>query len=194
MIESQWENVLASFVHDGSQLRIVDYGCGQGLAGVFLAGAGANNAVRSARTIVLVEPSPIALTRAEAVYRALAPESEITCLCKAFDDVSKNDLAYDGEVKSLHLFSNVLDVNGYDRFGLLSKALTVGGHTILAVSHDRDHDGGSERIHSLDRALNDPSLQNCVKIGRSNIIKFNCNNTNKSAAIYWHCDLDIRNG
>lgn len=193
MIESQWENLLPSYAHHGGPLRIVDYGCGQGLAGLLLAKLGAKSPLSVARQIMLIEPSPVALVRAEAVYRSLAPESEISCICKCFDDVSEEDLAHRELVPSLHVFSNVLDIKGYDRFGLLSKALTAGEHTILAVSHDRDHDGGSERIRSLDRALRAPAMADQLTVGRSDIRKFKCSNPSQSDAIYWHCQMEVNN-
>lgn len=194
MIESQWNTLLKSYNYDGNSLNILDYGCGQGLAGIFLAGTGVDNPIKSAKRIVLIEASSTALARAATVYRALAPDSEIICVCKEFDKIVALDLGRDSEISSLHLFSNVLDIPGYDKFELLRKSMVKGKHTILAVSHDRNHDGGSDGIHSLDVALKDPSMANLARIDRSDIKQFECSNPGKSKAIYWHCDLEVTDG
>lgn len=188
MIQSQWANMSHLYPVDHAVDRLIDYGCGQGLAGLLLHDNLDDDLFDSITKIILVEPSAIALVRAEAVYRCIAPNSEIYCINKEFDDVKSSDLQPDGSTLSVHVFSNVLDINGFDQERLLKQALTPGMHTILAVSHDRDQFGGSGRIRALKAAIEKPASQ--YSILNSDIAQFNCDTNLKSAAISWLCTLE----
>jgi hypothetical protein len=200
MIKSQWETVSTDLsANPSTPFRLIDYGCGQGVAGLLLSDNLGSGILRSAKKIVLVEPSEVALVRAEAIYRHLAPNCPIFCVRKPFDDLSEDDLMSNCDLESLHIFSNVLDINTFDQFRLFEKILTKGKHTILAISHDRDHDGGSGRIRELEaeirrvagvsRAQNPP-----IAVSKSSIRTFKCNNTNRSGAIVWFVNLDVLHG
>lgn len=193
MIASQWAQ-LAPFLNvDDIQFRLIDHGCGQGLAGLLLSDHLGGNLLASARSILLVEPSAPALVRAEAIYRGLAPHCPITCIRKPFDDLTHDDLAPDEAIETIHLFSNVLDIDGFDHIELFRKMLNVGRHNVLAVSHDRDHDGGSSRILDLKAAVEDPGMGRWLSVGFSEIAQFTCND-GKSDAIAWFMQMDVSDG
>ncbi|HEV7266741.1 MAG TPA: hypothetical protein VGN83_17740 [Falsiroseomonas sp.] len=153
MIESQWREVCSWMPLNDDHFRLIDYGCGQGLAGLFLFDRLGKDWFGNAAKIVLVEPSAAALIRAEAIYRGIAPSCPIFCVRKKFDDLSDDDLVPDRDLDSFHIFSNVLDIAGFDHFEIFARMLTEGRHTVCVVSHDRDHNGGSTRINDLKAAV-----------------------------------------
>jgi hypothetical protein len=191
MISSQWRAILDLVPSFDRPIRLVDYGCGQGLAGLLLFDKFGGKLVKQLAKIVLIEPSPCALVRAEAVYGAIAPGVPIFCVNRRFDDVQMDDLVPEDGLASVHIFSNVLDITGFDQFALLSKSLTPGRHTILAVSHDRDFDGGSERIHALKKAVDDANCSKWLTVESSEIATFKCEGG--KPAISWVAQLDMTN-
>lgn len=191
MISSQWNEICAFMNFTGKAYRLVDYGCGQGLAGLLMFDNLKSDLFSLVEKIVLVEPSPFALIRAAAIYRGIAPNAMVQCVCKGFDALNADDLAHDPDLPTIHVLSNVLDVPGYDHFGLFEKMLDVGSHSIIAVSHDRDHDGGSERIIAIKEAIEACEESGSVKILFSETYKFQCDNNQKSDAIAWFMQLDI---
>jgi hypothetical protein len=141
--------------------------------------------------VVLVEPSEIALSRAEAIYKRIAPNAQILCINKIFDDLHVDELALNQDLHSVHIFSNVVDIDGFDHISLLNKLLAVGGHTVLAVSHDRDFDGGSARFHDLAREVKAREMRKLLSITRSKIGKFKCQNGSQSDAIWWFLQAEV---
>lgn len=102
------------------QLEIVDYGCGQGLASIcyhdFIK---EQNPLQKITKITLIEPSPLALSRAELLCSCFYPNAEIIAVNKQFDDLIAEDIRISSEVLTLHLFSNILDVVSYDLHHLI---------------------------------------------------------------------------
>jgi len=102
------------------QLEIVDYGCGQGLASLcyhdFIK---EHNPLQKITKITLIEPSPLALSRAELLCSCFYPNAEIIAVNKQFDDLIAEDIRISSEVLTLHLFSNILDVVSYDLHHLI---------------------------------------------------------------------------
>ena len=194
MIESQWKNVAGALATIDPPGLMIDYGCGQGLAGLHAHDLTQGHILGEVRDIALIEPSALALARAAALYARLAPAATVSCVCKPFDDVKKRDVPHHGAGKALHLFSNSLDVLGFNPLKLLSKTLRSGHHTILSVSHDREFNGGTPRIQSVKAALEDPSLASEVTIRRSTLERFTCDNPSRSKGVAWLCELEVRDG
>lgn len=193
MIKSQWAEICAWMEIDNkneSEFRIIDYGCGQGLAGLMMFDIFGRNLFEFTSKITLIEPSDTALIRAEAVYSSMAPGSEIYCIHKYFDDLLAADLQGVKNIETIHIFSNVLDIDRIDQFTLFRKALTPGRHAFIIVSHDRNFDGGSSRIFKLKEWL---ELQHSVSIFHSDLRRFKCNNPSQSDAIGWFLQLDVSN-
>ena len=126
------ENVLTC-----KEIEIVDYGCGQGLATIcyhdFLLEHNLNQVVKK---ITLIEPSSLALSRAELLCSRFFPNAELVVLNKHFDELTKADLILSSKIPTFHLFSNILDVESYDlsHFSQIVKEQSVGDNEYVIVS------------------------------------------------------------
>lgn len=160
MVNSQWAHffTLHPALPNG-EVHLVDYGCGQGLGM-------ANVLDRCLRWqvtgITLVEPSTDALARARAVAGLYLPQVACNAINTRIQHIGANPLPASAATHYLHLFSNVLDITGFQPDRMLAHILrTPGMHTLWAVSHDRDHHGGTvlawQRLQHLASAA--PGLQ-----------------------------------
>lgn len=108
-------NKLQDRVVNSNQIEIVDYGCGQGLASIcyhdFIK---EHNPQQQVTKITLIEPSSLALSRAELLCSCFYPNAEIIAVNKSFDELTAKDIKVSSEVLTLHLFSNILDVESYN--------------------------------------------------------------------------------
>jgi ribosomal protein RSM22 (predicted rRNA methylase) len=193
MIQSQWEIVVNGFNANSQPLRIVDYGCGQGLAAVIISDCLGSRFSSKVKEVTLIEPSDVALIRAEAVYKNLFPRARVVCLNKTLDDLKRAHFS-ESEVRTLHIFSNILDIPAFDISKVFSSALTNGDHTVLAVSHNRDFAGGAKRLRAIKEEIDKVKYRKWIKIRSSKISEFNCGGGGKFAAISWYADLEIDRG
>ena len=119
------------------EIEIVDYGCGQGLATIcyhdFLQG---HNIEQMVKRITLIEPSTMALSRAELLCSRFYPDAEIIAINKQFDDLTNEDLSISPKIPTIHLLSNILDVDSYDlqHFSRIVKKESVGDNEYVLVS------------------------------------------------------------
>ena len=200
MTFGQWDTFLqsASFHDDCSvnSVRIVSYGCGQGLElsmlfdqiviGELATGMPLRNI---AKQVVLIEPSPVALARAYGVVKTYCPSSNVFTIQKKLDNVDVSELRLSPDDTTIHIFSNILDIPTFDSGVLFTKIFqTCGHHIILAVSHNREFAGGANRFRSLEKALTDNALDDWLSIQSSSIIEFNC--PNGMPAISWELRLE----
>ncbi|MEA2018299.1 MAG: methyltransferase domain-containing protein, partial [Campylobacterota bacterium] len=97
------------------KFNIIDWGCGQGFATMILLDYSKNENIKlDISDITLIEPSQLALSRGllhidvlkQQQYNIKAINSDIDCL-------EKVELEFDNEYKTLHLFSNILDVESF---------------------------------------------------------------------------------
>lgn len=100
---------------------VVDWGCGQALATCCLFDwlREANNVgMGRISRVHLIEPSPIALNRAtinvEAYRRQYDANFEAVEITKFINDVQQEDFRIDGAKTTVHLFSNILDIESVD--------------------------------------------------------------------------------
>lgn len=98
-------------------VNIVDWGCGQGLATITLLEKYDSLDVCY---ITLVEPSEIVLKRAALHCRKFSTSSKLKTVCKKLDDVISSDIKVQHNVPTIHLFSNILDIDDYSSQHLLS--------------------------------------------------------------------------
>lgn len=98
-------------------VNIVDWGCGQGLATITLLEKYDSLDVHY---ITLVEPSEIVLKRAALHCRKFATNGKLKTVCKKLDDVASSDIKVQRDVLTIHLFSNILDIDDYSSQHLLS--------------------------------------------------------------------------
>ena len=93
------------------EINIIDYGCGQAVATMcyadFLWKRGYKQKIRR---VTLIEPSEAALKRAALHVSVFFPDAEIVTINKEFDDLETKDIVCDEDVPTLHLLSNVLDL------------------------------------------------------------------------------------
>lgn len=175
MTKEQWDQVLPSVHIPPGRLRIVDYGCGQGLASALLFDHFGVELAKRTSNVVLVEPSAVALARAESVLSCYTGTADVRALNKRLDDLKAEDLKLNGEAHAIHLFSNVLDIDSFRHIELFNKILkTKGRHLILCVSHNRNFHGGSRRFHELSKVLNDPAHRGRFSVQESTIREFRC--------------------
>lgn len=119
------------------EIEIVDYGCGQGLATIcyhdFLLEQNSRQVVKK---IILIEPSSMALSRAELLCSKFYPGAEIVAINKNFDELTYDDLDLSSETPTVHLLSNILDVESYDlrHFSQIVKEQSVGSNEYVLVS------------------------------------------------------------
>ena len=120
-----------------TDIAIVDWGCGQGLATVcffdFLKNQGIPN---NTQKVILIEPSEQALERAKLhtnVY--LNDESKIQLVKKYLDDVKETDIETNQSI-TVHFFSNILDVPQIDlkKLAQLVGENVSGEHYFFCVS------------------------------------------------------------
>ena len=122
---------------DYREIEIVDYGCGQGLATIcyhdFLQG---HNIEQMVKKITLIEPSTMALSRAELLCSKFYPDAEIIAINKQFDDLTNEDLSLSPYIPTIHLLSNILDVDSYglQHFSQIVKEQSVGDNEYVLVS------------------------------------------------------------
>lgn len=105
-------------IHDfaNTDLQIIDWGCGQGLATICLFDFfnKHNLSLDLVKKVVLIEPSEVARDRAKTHVNAyLRDEDKIVVIGKYIDDVKVDDIVSDEPV-TLHLFSNILDIPSID--------------------------------------------------------------------------------
>lgn len=99
-----------------TDLQIIDWGCGQGLATICLFDFfnKHNLSLDLVKKVVLIEPSEVARDRAKTHVNAyLRDEDKIVVIGKYIDDV-KVDYIVSDEPVTLHLFSNILDIPSID--------------------------------------------------------------------------------
>ena len=120
-----------------NEIEIVDYGCGQGLATIcyhdFLF---ENRIEQKVKRIILLEPSSMALSRAELLCSRFYPDAEIIAVNKPFDNLTNNDLKISPDIPTIHLLSNILDIESYDlpHFSQFVKEQSVGDNEYVIVS------------------------------------------------------------
>ena len=106
---------------DSKSLKIIDWGCGQGLASLcFLDKLRKENISIKNPSVTLIEPSKQALNRAKIHLEAYLEEGTIECLNKFIDDVEIEDIVSDKTI-TIHFFSNILDIKSIDLKLLASK-------------------------------------------------------------------------
>ncbi|MCR4922276.1 MAG: DEAD/DEAH box helicase [Bacteroidaceae bacterium] len=119
------------------QINIIDWGCGQALATIFIFDyIKSRRLACSIQEVILIEPSNVALERAEFLINRINPNISIRSINKKLDEVTSNDLKFRNNIPVYHLFSNILDIGGID-LKHLSQILytnTSAFNTIICVS------------------------------------------------------------
>lgn len=103
-------------------INIVDWGCGQGIATVtFLEKYNTANVLN----ITLIEPSEIVLRRAALHCKKFAASACVHTVQKKLDEVNVMDIKRQSNIPTIHLFSNILDIDDYSTNRLLTLIDTI---------------------------------------------------------------------
>lgn len=128
---------LNNYIKSAETVDLIDYGCGQGLATMCYHDYIIDNCPRQqVRSITLIEPSSAALARAELLCSCFFPNATISAIQKSFDELIAADIQIKGDIPTLHLFSNILDVESYDLKALsdIVKSSYKGDNEFVIVS------------------------------------------------------------
>jgi hypothetical protein len=102
------------------KLNIVDWGCGQAMASISLFDfIIQNNHSPNINNITLIEPSEVALKRGALHVNSIPNESKIITINKDLDSLNKEDFVSHSSNPTLHLFSNILDIDMFSLVDLL---------------------------------------------------------------------------
>jgi hypothetical protein len=105
---------------EGGNIEVFDWGCGQALATcVLIDYLIEKNANLNVSSITLIEPSTVALESGRSLIRQMFQNDNSTdfvvrLVNKYIDDVSSTDLVSSPDSIKIHLFSNIIDVEGFD--------------------------------------------------------------------------------
>jgi hypothetical protein len=190
MVASQWHHAAPMIPSMLRPMRMIDYGCGQGLAGLLLHDIFGAAMFGQVQHLLLIEPSSVALARARAIYAHVAPHAELQMVCKPFDELQKGTSG--SKLENLHIFSNVLDIPSFDAAALLTKALQPGRNVIVAVSPDRDFRGGTPRLVDLKGRVESSALMAHLHVVQNDLTLFVCDNPGGSPAVLWVCEVNVR--
>lgn len=100
-----------------SKINVYDWGCGQGIASMVFLDLFRNIQIEK---IVLIEPSELSLKRAVLHLKAFNSEINVETICKKLDDITQYDFKKTNKGINLHLFSNILDIDGYSQNKLIN--------------------------------------------------------------------------
>lgn len=128
---------LNNYIKSAETVDLIDYGCGQGLATMCYHDYIIDNCPhQQVRSITLIEPSSTALARAELLCSCFFPNATVTAIQKPFDKLIATDIQINGDIPTLHLFSNILDVESYDLKALsnIVKSSYKGDNEFVIVS------------------------------------------------------------
>ncbi len=110
-LNKAFENI-PEILFDQPEINIIDYGCGQAIGTMcyidFIRQKGVSQNVKR---VTLIEPSEICLKRAALHVSAFCPYADIVTENKTFDDLDAADIVCDEEIPTLHILSNVLDLD-----------------------------------------------------------------------------------
>ncbi len=96
------------------EIEVYDWGCGQGTATICMLDFLKRRSIAPKfKQICLIEPSIAAVSRARSVITCYDADIEVKAITKKFDDLTISDFKR-SSVRKLHLFSNILDVEGFD--------------------------------------------------------------------------------
>lgn len=165
MVNAQWCYILDKISLPTQAFDLFDYGSGQGLACLKLHDQFAHRGMLgNVRNINLIEPSLVAIQRAAQVVGCCFPNANIATFNTDLDSVAVNTFERDDAAVSVHLFSNILDIESFDENKLISRILAAPGeHRLIAVSNNRGCEGGP-RVPALYKRLKSGEIDANYKV------------------------------
>lgn len=101
-----------------TNIEIIDWGCGQGLASISFLDY-YNENISNVKDITLIEPSEIALKRASLHVQKFNDKINIKTINKDLDSLSNLDFNSTNKNRKIHLFSNILDIDLFSLSNLI---------------------------------------------------------------------------
>jgi len=100
---------------EGEKFNIVDWGCGQAFATMILLNfANEKSIYLDISNICLIEPSKISLERGLLHIDILKQKDyTINSINSTIDSIEQKDITFDNNYKTIHLFSNILDIENF---------------------------------------------------------------------------------
>ena len=166
-----------------SKVNIVDWGCGQGIASMIFIETYNPETVNG---IILIEPSEIAIKRASLHIKKYNPAISIKTVCKKLDNLTEKDIQNSFAETTIHLFSNILDIDDYKQSHLIDLIETAQSKTnyFVCVSPHID-DIKTERLESFRRHFQ--------KKYDSFELLLDIQNSNTQNDSYWNCNNNYKN-
>ena len=97
------------------QINVIDWACGQGIGTLFLLDYIRQEKLScSIKEVILIEPSKIALQRAEFLVRSFNTCIKIRTVNKNINEITADELVFDSHLSIYQIFSNILDIGGID--------------------------------------------------------------------------------
>ncbi|MBR4325879.1 MAG: leucine-rich repeat protein, partial [Bacteroidales bacterium] len=154
-LNKAFENI-PEILFDHPEINIIDYGCGQAIGTMcyvdFIRQKGVSQKVKR---VTLIEPSEICLKRAALHVSAFCPDAEIVTVNKTFDDLDAADIVREEEIPTLHILSNVLDLDfDLDRFAELISDNLKGYNQFVCVGPYFGFSDKDKRMENLYLLLN----------------------------------------
>ncbi len=132
-----------------SNIRLIDWGCGQGIASMLFIERYGSEQVKD---ILLIEPSEVALGRAALHLKKYDEDLAIRTVCAKLDELESSIFTIEKDDCVIHLFSNILDIEEYSQERLIEliEETHTGNNYFICVS---PHITGieEERLNSFKR-------------------------------------------
>jgi hypothetical protein len=99
--------------------QVVDWACGQGIGSlIYLEHLTETSRLSECKYVTLIEPSEPAIKRA--AFHVTDKTKNLLTVNKDFDSLSNSDFEKDSSLASIHVFSNILDMQFYSLSALIS--------------------------------------------------------------------------
>lgn len=144
-------------VIEGRDIEIFDWGCGQALATCALIDYLIEKNINlNVLSITLIEPSTVALQRGRSLVRRMfqndsSTDSVLKLVNKYMDNLTCTDLVSEPDSIKIHLFSNIVDVEGFDLRQLYQLIVSSfqGINRIICTSPDNGRQQRLETFYDL---------------------------------------------
>jgi hypothetical protein len=132
-----------------SKVNIIDWACGQGIGSMLFFEKYGTAIVNN---VTLIEPSEIAIKRAVLHLKKYGLQISQKTICKKLDDLETTDFTNETADITIHLFSNILDIDDYSQKHLIQliESTLSGKNYFVCVSPYID-EIKTERLESFKR-------------------------------------------
>ncbi len=156
--------------YSGRGIILYDWACGQGLVSwLFLNQLAERRLKIKVTEVILIEPSAIALKRAEVLIRYIDKNVKLTTINRLLNDISEKELIRTEDTLRIHYVSNFIDMLNWESIDYLSKLIIESqvhqDYALVALS--------PYRASALDRFINNFPESNRVLVSQRNCTKDN---------------------